>query len=417
MKCLNSPLPAEEQDPIEETCLRVFPSARSLAASLVVVLAVALVWRLLTFAGPERTGYDEAVYRAYAQLIGERGLEGIRAAVAAWPQNEFLNKGSLPYRLFYLLPCVGICKLLGGYTTSHIAVLSLLFGLATVVVTLLLARRWVGPVYGLLATLLVVVSPLGTLLSRRALQDTCFAFLVALALLLFDRYCRGERRRSDLWWLGAALVAGFLTKETMLFLYPAFLLAGLWVARDGWRDKLPVVVPFVVAPVIHLAVVVWLSGGFQICLDTYRSYAAMQEKIPYALAYQNGPWFRYLVDLMLVSPLTMLLAVIGAALPSRSPRAVLVFTLAALAVMSAISILNVRFILFLDPCLRMYAVLGAVALARQASATPRLQCAAMLLLFVVVIGGDLFQFYRLFDAAGVYDPVTAELIRANGFVQ
>ena len=407
----------EQRDPIEEACLRVFQSARTLAGSLTVVLLVALLWRLLTFAAPERTGYDEAVYRAYAQLIGERGMEGLRAAVAAWPDNEFLNKGSLPYRLFYLLPCTGICKLLGGYTTSNLAVLSLIFGLATVVVVLLLARRWVGPVYGMLTTLLVAVSPLGTMLSRRALQDTCFAFVVAVSLLFFDRCLRGERRRSDLWWLGVALVAGFLTKETMLFLYPAFLLAGLCYVRNGWRDKVPIAIPFIVAPLIHLAVVVWLSGGLQACLNTYRSYAAMQKTIPYALQFQNGPWFRYLVDLMLLSPLAVVLAVIGAASPSRCPRAVLVFMLAALAVMSVISILNVRFILFLDPCLRVYAVLGVMALVRRIPGSWQFQCALAAILFVMVVGSDLFQFYRLFEAAGVYDPVTAELIRANGFIR
>jgi hypothetical protein len=58
-----------------------------------------------------------------------------------------------------------------------------------------------------------------------------------------------------------------------------------------------------------------------------------------------------------------------------------------------------------------------VALARRVPGSSQFRCALVAILFAVMVGGDLFQFYRLFEGTGVYDPVTAELIRANGFIR
>lgn len=402
---------APAMDPIE---LLKLPKSKSQVGWVGLVVLGAVIWRLGTFSPPQPVGYDESVYRAYAQWIGEHGVGAVRTVARIWSRDEVLSKASLPFRLGYLLPSVAACKLGGSYTVTRLAAVSLLFGVATCVVAFLLARRWAGTEAGFATALLVIVSPLGTLLSRRALPETCFAFAVALALLFFDRYWR-EGRPADAWLLGASLWLGFLTKETMVFLYPAFVLLALCYGRDGWKGKIPVVIPFVVAPLIHLGMVVWLSGGLQAAAELYRHYHTMQSKIPYALKYQTGPWFRYLVDLLLVSPMTTLLAFYGMMTASRATRSVLVFTLTALAFMSVITILNVRFILFLDPCLRWFAIWGVAQICSRFSVRIAFRRMATWLLLVAVVVGDVWQFYRVFDAGGIYDPVTAELLRANGF--
>jgi len=404
------------RDHREDVCRRHLSFWESSGVSGAVIVLVALLWRLLVFAAPEPVGYDESVYCAYAQLLGERGFDGLRKAARVWRDHEVFNKGSLPYRIGYLFPCAWACKFIGGYTPLNLARISFFFGLATVVIAWRLARRWCGPIYGVVTALLVAFSPLGTLLSARALQDSCFAFVIGLSLFFFDR-CWRANRRSDVLWLGIVLLWGWLSKESMLFLYPAYLLMGLCYARDGWHGKLSLILPFLVAPLLHWAVVVWLSGGWKICWENYSAYAAMQRQIPYAVKFQAGPWFRYLVDWMLLSPLVVVLAIAGAAALPRNVQPVLAFTLGAVAVMSFLPILNVRFLLFLDPCVRLFAVVGVVAVSRRLRAAVRDQCVAALGLIVILLGSELFQFYRIVEGGGVYDPVTAELIRANGFIR
>jgi hypothetical protein len=80
-------------------------------------------------------------------------------------------------------------------------------------------------------------------------------------------------------------------------------------------------------------------------------------------------------------------------------------------------VLNVRFVLFLDPLLRVFAAQGAAALFGRVRGSPRARCAAAGLLLLVLVSADVAQRHRLYVTGRVYDPVTAELLRANGFVR
>jgi len=412
----------ESRNNLANVLSRYLPSLQSTAMSVLVILLIALTWRLLTFAGPEPVGHDESVYRFYAQTLGERGWDGLRSVVHEWPDNPGLNKGPLPYRLFFIVPAMWACRLLGGYTVAHIALLSSLFSIGFIVVTLVLARRWFGPVYGFFIALLMVFSPLAAGLARRGLQDTCFAFVAASSVLLYDR-CWKHRRRSDVWLLGIALLAGFLTKESMAFLYPSFFLAGLYYARKGWRGKVHIAVPFAFAPLIHVAIVSWLSGGLSEALDTYQSYSIMQRQIPYALKYQSGPWFRYLVDMILLSPLAVLLAIVGASSSwtdrdtAMGRHLSLIYLLSGLAVFSLLPLLNVRIVLFLEFYVLVFALVGILDLSKRISPNPRLQFAAFGLLIVLLIANEIVQFNTIFSTSGIYDPITLNLVHATGFVR
>ncbi len=412
----------ERQEKPEDVLSRHLPSLRSAWTSLWALLAIAVIWHVITFKPPASIGRDEETYRAYAQALGEHGWSGLREIIREWPDNPVLNEGPLPYRLFFIVPGMWVCKLMGAYSVANMALLSSLFGLGFIVVALVLLRRWFGPVYGFLIALLLVFSPLASALSRRGLQDTCFAFVATATVLVFDR-CWRQRRRLDVWLLGLVLLAGFLTKETMVFLYPGFVLAGFCYARSGERFNTLVVLPFILAPLMCLAVVSWVSGDLSTALRTYRFYATMQEQIPYALKFQAGPWFRYGVDLTLLSPLAVLLALIGAS-SSRSDQShargtnlAFSYLLAGLAVFSLLPIVNVRLVLFLEPYILAFTSIGVLSIATRLFTTIRFQLAAVALLTALVLWSEVAQFDSIFNKADVYDPVTATLIKAAGFVR
>lgn len=391
-------------------------------ANIWVVLGIALIWRMFTFETPDWMGYDEATYQRYAQTLSEQGFSGIRELIGIWPQDEVLNKGPLPFRLFFI-GCVALAnQLYGEVSLVAQAALSALFGLGIVVVSFLLARRWCGPVVATATALLVAFSPLMTALSRRGLQDTCFSFIVLLTLWCLDRAVR-HNKTLDFGLLFVTLTAGFLTKESMVFFYPVFFMMVLIGAKLTLRTATKTAIVFLLAPLVHTVVVAIVSGGFSTMMATYRAYWDMQGQIPYALQYQQGPWFRYLIDFMLVAPIPLILALIGSASIPPDPRlrsgqlVAAMFLVVGLLVFSLAPILNIRFVLALDFPLRLAATLGIATLAHTAARHKTLQTAIMVVLFAAVLAHDIRQFHTLFETGGIYDPVTAELIRANGLVR
>ena len=387
------------------------------------VLALAvLVHLLLPSAGP-LDGYDEKIYGTYILTLCGHGVSGLRTVAEAWPGDERLNKGPLPFRVAFLATGAAVHRVLGGDPLANLALVSHGFGILTVLAAGWLFRRWFPPLPAAVATLLVLASPLLLGLSRRALQDTCLAFFAVLALALLDRAWR-EQRRADLVGLTVVLTLGWMTKESMLFLHAVFaVLAVYYGVTVGWRGRWPLLAVFGVPPLLYFGMCVALAGGLHPVIETFTVYGRQQLAIPYARAFQQGPWYRYLADLVLVSPLTFLLALAGLAETGRAPAgyrlgAAALGTLAGLAVFTCLPLLNVRLLAFVEVPLRALAAAGLGALAQRLP-TPRWGRPALWLVAgaTVAIAVDASQFVRLFETGRLYDPVTAELIRAGGFVR
>jgi hypothetical protein len=137
--------------------------------------------------------------------------------------------------------------------------------------------------------------------------------------------------------------------------------------------------------------------------------------LKYAIATGDGPWFRYLVDLLLASPLTLLLAV-GAALQLRKTHAPLLFATAFIAcsyvVMCNVKYgMNLRYANMWDMPLRLLAFtqLGWIA-----ERFPERRANLVLGLFVAGLClFDLHQYQVLFvDFDRDYEMITSNLMQA-----
>ena len=62
-------------------------------------------------------------------------------------------------------------------------------------------------------------------------------------------------------------------------------------------------------PVIGVSLLITLAGGLGAFLETYRLSVSKNFMLPFAVKTGDGPWHRYLVDLLLVSPVVLILAV------------------------------------------------------------------------------------------------------------
>ena len=159
---------------------------------------------------------------------------------------------------------------------------------------------------------LVAFSPLQIHLAQHAFIDGVFTFWAILNLwLLWENL----QRPNDIRLLAAfsvSLALMVLTKENSFFVYLA--LAGL-VAVNRWAKFGYVTPKLLVAgiagPLLGVAALVMLAGGIHQFIEIYHLLVSKAETLTYAIKTGDGPWYRYLIDLMLLSPLVLVLAIGG----------------------------------------------------------------------------------------------------------
>jgi 4-amino-4-deoxy-L-arabinose transferase-like glycosyltransferase len=124
-----------------------------------------------------------------------------------------------------------------GQGEVAVRALSLVLGLALVLVVALLGRAWFGRVAGGLAAFLVATSPLHVYYSREARMYTMVAVLAVLAIFAVDRLLV-RRDRTSVVLAALALASVALTHNYGLFLLPFAPLACLLVREQRGRGLL-----------------------------------------------------------------------------------------------------------------------------------------------------------------------------------
>jgi hypothetical protein len=119
-----------------------------------------------------------------------------------------------------------------------------------------------------------------------------------------------------------ALCACVITKENAFFVWLA--LIGI-IAANRWftfgRVTRETILATVLGPILGVSILVVLAGGIGSLIETYALSVSKNYTLDYAIQTGDGPWNRYLVDLLLVSPLVLLLA-IGAVFTIRREQKV-----------------------------------------------------------------------------------------------
>jgi 4-amino-4-deoxy-L-arabinose transferase-like glycosyltransferase len=251
-------------------------------------------------------------------------------------------------------------------------------------------------------------------MSQHALIDGFFAFWALLCLwLLWENLRHPDNPRWLIPYTGA-LALLVLTKENAFFAF--FALAVLIVTnhwlRFGRVTRMLLAMTFV-GPLIGVAILVNLCGSLETTYQVYRLLVSKASVLPYAIATGDGPWYRYLVDLMLVSPTVLILAVGGAFLLRRTDTAalyLLIFVVGSYMVMANVRYgMNLRYTNMWDMPLRYLGVLGLTRISMRVSWFPQVWLALGLSVVCLL---ELHQYEILFVKAPLYELVTGGLLHA-----
>jgi hypothetical protein len=366
--------------------------------------------------GFDRIGYDENLYRGYVDDLTKYGITSYLYFAERYLVIQTRLPGAIlpPTRFVYVVSGY-LCHLLfhtDSLTSLHIA--SSIFSMMLLLLSALFAWRLGGAVMAVSVTALMACAPTQIHMSQHALIDGVFAFWATLSLWLLWENLRHPDQIRWLLAYGVALAGMVLTKENAMFAYIGLLtlLAANYWLRFGVVTRALLGLT-VLGPLAGVVALIFLCGGADTFYQVYRLLVSKASVLPYAIATGDGPWYRYLVDLLLVSPIIFLLAW-GAIFKLRVTQRQAVF-LALFVVGSYLVMCNVRYAMNLryanmwDMPLRYLAVLTIIDLTRKIRIRADMALGGIVALLCAF---DLRQYQIFFVQHNLYELVTSGLLHA-----
>jgi hypothetical protein len=340
MKLALEPTPEPAPATPEPAPAKTEPS-RSIWIVVALIFVAGILVRLWPSAGFTGTGFDEALYRDNVIKLDKVGIfnypEICKLYIEDQRNPDVITK--LPPTRFFYIGAAAVWKRLEfgdappvpakslGLTQRDPALISLhriaaLFSCLGFLVGGLFTWRLLGlrALPGVLA--LLAVSPLSIHLGQHAMIDGVFTFWAMLNLWLLWENLQQPNNVRLLAAYAVSLAFMVVTKENSFFVYLA--LCGLTVtakwAKFGFVTRQLLIVS-VAGPALGLITLILLAGGVGQFAEIYRLLVSKAQNLTYAIKTGDGPWYRYLVDLMILSPIVLLFAVGGVFTQLRQNRA------------------------------------------------------------------------------------------------
>ncbi len=360
-------------------------------------------------------GIDEALYRSYVNSLVRFGLSSYPDIAGAYIEAQTRLAGAVlpPTRFLYVFTayswhCVfGTDPLIALHDTAS------LFSILLLILSAAFAWRLGGSRIAVCVAALMACAPLQIHMGQHALIDGFFAFWATVCLWMLWENLRQPNYLPWLILYSLSLALLVLTKENAAFVYFALLVAlGLnrWLRFGAITPALlGCTILGALAGVVTLA---FLCGGVSACFKIYTLLISKASVLPYAIATGDGPWYRYLVDLLLISPLVLILA-LGKLLNLRrtdtSALYLFVFVAASYVVMCNVRYgMNLRYADIWDLPIRYLAVLAVADIANR-FAVYRTQILGSVIGALALF--DLHQYRIFFVDHDLYELVSSGLLQ------
>lgn len=373
------------------------------------------VHRSATFAGP---GPDELFYKSYVEKIESQGLLSYPNIVRQYIAHQSRPDTQLilpPLRITFIVSAYLWKQLTGTEALAATHAIACAASILTLFIAGAFAWRLGGFPTGLGVFALMAFAPMQIYSAQRALIDGFFSLWALLALWALWEHLQQPRTKIWLSLYGLSLAAMVLTKENAFFVYAAIwgiLIACRWL-KFG-RATLPLYVVTIAAPVVAVLVLLVAAGGVTQLIDVYRLNVQKSLLSAYALKTGDGPWHRYLVDLLLMEPAILLLAVGALFRVTTKEKAALYLSLfvgLSYLVMCQVRYgMNLRYANIWDMPLRWLAFWSIMLLTSSLPTRARTILVSGIVAALCLMGWQ--EYHLFFVQAGIYDPIPSSLGRA-----
>jgi 4-amino-4-deoxy-L-arabinose transferase-like glycosyltransferase len=258
-----------------------------------------------------KVGFDEGLYREYVNALSKGGITSYPDIVEGYIEVQKKLPGSIlpPLRFLYIFTAYAWHSIFGTEALNALHQVAAFFSVLTLVLASTFIWRMCGSTWAIAIAALMAFAPTQLHMSQHALVDGFFTFWASLVLWLFWENLQMPR---DWRWLAvyvAALGLLVLTKENSVFVWIALialLVTNRWFQFGTVAREL--VIATILGPLLGIVVLIFLAGGIDVFVQSYQLSVGKNFQLHYAILTGDGPWYRYLVDLLLVSPIVLILA-------------------------------------------------------------------------------------------------------------
>lgn len=366
--------------------------------------------------GWTKIGFDEGLYREYVNALSKGGLGAYPDIVQGYIDIQKKLPGSIlpPLRFLYIFTAYLWHSLFGSEALDALHQVAAFFSMLTLALAAMFVRRIRGPSWAVAIAALLAFAPTQLHMSQHALVDGFFTFWALLALWLF---WENSQAACDWRWLVGYIIALallVLTKENSFFVWVALvvlLVTNRWLQFGTVTREL--VVATLLGPLLGVVVLIFLAGGMDVFVQSYQLSVGKNFQLHYAILTGDGPWYRYLVDLLLVSPIVLILALGTIFRLNRTMKPELfmsIFIAASYLVMCNVKYgMNLRYANMWDLPLRFLAFSEIVALASWAKKYRGAVIAAAAVLLAAI---EFHQYILLAVRYPLYELITHDLVEA-----
>jgi hypothetical protein len=261
--------------------------------------------------GWTKIGFDEGLYREYVNALSKGGITSYPDIVQGYIDVQEKLPGSIlpPLRFLYIFAAYAWHSIFGTEALEALHQVAGFFSVLSLALATVFVWRIRGSTWAVAVSALTAVAPTQLHMSQHALVDGFFTFWALLVLWLFWENLQAPR---DWRWL-AGYVGAFallvLTKENSFFVWialVALLITNRWLQFGTVTREL--VIATILGPLLGGVALIFLAGGIDVFVQSYELSVGKNFQLRYAILTGDGPWYRYLVDLMLVSPIVLLFA-------------------------------------------------------------------------------------------------------------
>src|SRR5438477_2162083 len=363
-----------------------------------------------------KIGFDEGLYREYVNALSKGGLGAYPDIVEGYIDVQKKLPGSIlpPLRFLYIFTAYVWHSLFGSEALEALYQVAAFFSMLTLALATAFVWRLRGKAWALAIGALMCVAPTQLHMSQHALVDGFFTFWALLVLWLFWENLQAPR---DWRWLVAYIVGLallVLTKENSFFVWVALvvlLITNRWLQFGTVTREL--VIATILGPLLGVVGLVFLAGGIDVFVQSYQLSVGKNFQLHYAILTGDGPWYRYLVDLLLVSPVILILALGSIFRLDRTKKPELfmsIFIAASYLVMCNVKYgMNLRYANMWDMPLRFLALSALVSLTAPLRRYRSIVLSAVVALICAV---ELRQYIVLAVQFPLYELVSEGLLRA-----
>jgi 4-amino-4-deoxy-L-arabinose transferase-like glycosyltransferase len=363
-----------------------------------------------------KVGFDEGLYRQYVNELSRGGLTSYPDIVEGYIEVQQKLPGSIlpPLRFLYIFTGYVWHSIFGSEALAALHQVSSFFSMLTLALATFFVWRLRGTTWAIAIAALMAFAPTQLHMSQHALVDGFFTFWATLALWLFWENLQAPRNWRWLVGYVVSLALLVLTKENSFFVWiavVALLITNRWL-QFGTVTRELVIATFL-GPLLGVVVLIFLAGSIDVFIHSYQLSVGKNFVLPYAILTGDGPWYRYLVDLMLVSPIVLVFAIARLFRLDREMKPELfmsIFIAASYLVMCNVKYgMNLRYTNMWDLPLRFLAFGQIVWLA---SFAKRFQGAITASAVVLLGAFEFHQYIVLAVRFPLYELITHDLLKA-----